>query len=76
MTAELLTNPVECLLLEADNMVPEGSVTYLDVKLCHDGSAVIDLGIDAVDDDVGHIILQVEEGCISRKVKKTEVTDV
>ena len=68
MTAEILTNPVELLLLEPNNMVPEGTITFIDVKLCTDGSAVIDMGIDAadVDEDTDHIVLQIDKKCIRR----------
>ncbi len=66
MTAERLTNPMELLLLEVDNMVPEGIITHLEVKLCCDGSAFIDMGIDSPEEGVDHIILQVDRDCLRR----------
>lgn len=68
MTAEILRNPMELLLLEPGNMVPEGVITHIDIKLCCDGSAYIDMGIDATDikDDTDHIILQIDKNCIRR----------
>ena len=66
MTAEILMNPMELLLLEPDNMVPEGTITFIDIKLCTDGSAVIDMGIDAPGDDADRIIVQIDKQCIRR----------
>lgn len=67
VTAERLTNVVELILLEENNSVPEGTITYIDVKLCDDGSAYVGMGIDpADDDDVSHIVLQIDKQCVRR----------
>lgn len=67
MTAELLTNPIECLLLEADDEeIPEGTVTHFDVKLCNDGSAYVAVSINTLDDGSNRILLQVDKDCIKK----------
>ena len=67
MTAERITNPVDLLLLQENNGIPEGKIRFMDVSVCKDGSAYIDMGIDSPGKKLDHILLQVSRGCL-RKV--------
>lgn len=65
MTAQLLTNPVDLLLLETEDMIPEGEIKHIDVTLNDDGSAFIDIRI-LVNADIDHIVLEVDKNCLRR----------
>lgn len=65
MTARLLTNPVERLLLESGNALPEGEIKYIDITVCQDGSALVDIKI-LVNSNLDHVLLEVDKNCLRR----------
>ena len=71
MTAQLVTDPVECLLLASDDTIPEGTIVKLSVVRLPCGCVNVDMQVRAIDHDkVEHLLLSIDKNCLRGSATK------
>jgi hypothetical protein len=65
MTAQVVTDPIERLLLLSDDTIPEGTVVKIDVERLSCGCVNVDLRVRACGHEkVEQFLLNIDKGCL------------